>query len=208
MKLTDLHTNDGQLEGLPSNPRFITEEDFNLLKMRILQMPQYLRHNRIKIEEHNVILAGNMRYLALQSLAAEKAVAKWNDRYGEEHIHHFTDEIPDEWVEHLDDYTLEDKLRIVLLDNSQNGQDDIEKLANEWDEQMLRDWGNGVPTDWDKHGEEEIEENTAKEDDFDEDKEVIEVRCKRGDIWQLGEHRLMCGDSIQLEEVKRLTGGG
>ena len=31
---------------------------------------------------------------------------------------------------------------------------------------------------------------------------------KRGQIWQLGEHRLMCGDSTSLEDVKNLTGGG
>lgn len=32
--------------------------------------------------------------------------------------------------------------------------------------------------------------------------------AKRGQIWQLGEHRLMCGDSTSLEDVKNLTGGG
>lgn len=201
MKLTDLHTNDGQLEGLPDNPRYITEEDFNNLKMCLLRMPQYLRHNQIKVEEHNVILGGNMRYLALVSLAKEKAIAQWTDKFGNSHVHHFTDEIPDEWVCHCDDYTLEQKRHIVLADNKSSGHDDLEKLANQWSEDELRDWGNGVPTDWNTDGEEE------QEDNFDEEKEHIEVRCKKGDVWQLGEHRLMCGDSIRLEDVKKLMGG-
>lgn len=43
---------------------------------------------------------------------------------------------------------------------------------------------------------------------FDEDDGGILVRCNPGDIWQLGEHRLMCGDSTELETVKKLMGGG
>lgn len=47
----------------------------------------------------------------------------------------------------------------------------------------------------------------AKEDDFDDKKDQIHVLCKPGDVWQLGEHRLMCGDSIDLQQVKTLMGG-
>lgn len=48
----------------------------------------------------------------------------------------------------------------------------------------------------------------AKEDDFDDKKDEIHVRCKPGDVWELGNHRLMCGDSIDLQQVKTLMGGG
>lgn len=44
------------------------------------------------------------------------------------------------------------------------------------------------------------------EDDFDETT-VTESVCKRGQIWQLGEHRLMCGDSTSAEDVTRLMKG-
>lgn len=56
----------------------------------------------------------------------------------------------------------------------------------------------------------EQEQTTAEatEDDFDEDKDFIAVKCKKGDIWKLGNHRLMCGDSIQLADVQKLMGGG
>ena len=48
----------------------------------------------------------------------------------------------------------------------------------------------------------------ATDDDFDPEQENIIVRCKPGDVWVLGDHRLMCGDSISLDDVKTLLGGG
>ena len=45
-----------------------------------------------------------------------------------------------------------------------------------------------------------------EEDDFDEE-QVTESRAKLGDIWVLGKHRLMCGDSSNPESVKNLMGG-
>lgn len=206
MKLSEIHINVGQIDGLPANPRYIEADDFEKLKMRILRMPQYLRHNPIKVEENNVILGGNMRYRALQALASEHAVATWTDNNGKKHSHIFCDEIPDEWVAHLQDYTLEDKRAIVLLDNAQNGKDDLDKLANEWNIEEINDWGNGIPDDWGADGE-DIEENTAQDDLFDENEEYIETRCKAGDVWQLGNHRLMCGDSTSKSDVEILMNG-
>lgn len=52
------------------------------------------------------------------------------------------------------------------------------------------------------------EKKDAVEDDFDEDVDPVEAICKAGDIWQLGEHRLMCGDSTKAEDVARLMDGG
>lgn len=42
----------------------------------------------------------------------------------------------------------------------------------------------------------------------DEMPEVVECRAKRGEIWQLGAHRIMCGDSTCREDVEKLVGGG
>lgn len=208
MKLTDLHLNEGQLEGLPANPRYIDARDFEQLKMRILKMPQYLRHNQLKVEEHNIILGGNMRYRALQALAEEHAVARWTDKAGAEHSHIFTDEIPDEWVAHLQDYTIEQKRHIVLLDNAQNGKDDYERLANEWDMSEINDWGNAIPDEWFNSQEQDEEDALQVEDDhFDENEEYIETRCAAGDIWQLGDHRLICGDSCSKNTITRLLAG-
>ena len=50
------------------------------------------------------------------------------------------------------------------------------------------------------------EADKVKEDDFDPD-EHYEPTSKAGDIFQLGEHRLMCGDSTKAEDVARLMNG-
>lgn len=51
------------------------------------------------------------------------------------------------------------------------------------------------------------DEAEAKEDNFDEDEDDVETICKPGDIWQLGEHRLMCGDSTSQTDVLKLMNG-
>lgn len=54
----------------------------------------------------------------------------------------------------------------------------------------------------DKEPEHEIEE-----DDFDEDTDEVEAQTKPGDLWQLGVHRLLCGDSTDPEAIDKLLDG-
>ena len=49
------------------------------------------------------------------------------------------------------------------------------------------------------------DEVEAEEDEM---PKVVECRAKRGEIWQLGAHRIMCGDSTCCEDVEKLVGGG
>ena len=53
----------------------------------------------------------------------------------------------------------------------------------------------------------EIEEPEIEEDDYEP---VIpeDPKARRGDVYQLGKHRLMCGDSTLASDVKKLMGGG
>lgn len=54
------------------------------------------------------------------------------------------------------------------------------------------------------------EDEKVREDDFDEEEvleSIEEPKTKRGDIWLLGNHRLMCGDSTKIEDVKKLMDG-
>ena len=50
-----------------------------------------------------------------------------------------------------------------------------------------------------------VNEKPAEEDDFDPDAK-FETKVHEGDIWQLGEHKLLCGDSTKAEDVLRLMG--
>ena len=187
LKLTQLEQNKGQIEGLPSNPRTWTQSEINKIARSLRETPELFEMRPIIVQKHGdkyVILGGNLRYEG----------AKQN---GDKDVPCIV--VPD-WYD-------ADKLKqIVIKDNGSFGAWDFDALANEWDDLPLTSWG--VPAWEQEAGAEGIEENIAEEDDFDEEKEDIHVICQQGDIWQLGNHRLMCGDSISLADVQKLMGGG
>lgn len=85
----------------------------------------------------------------------------------------------------------------------------------EWDFDLLEDEFNMIdPEEFDlsdfgffQDGEEpEKAPAEVTEDEFDEST-VTEAVCKRGQVWQLGNHRLMCGDSTSAEDVEKLMNG-
>jgi len=86
--------------------------------------------------------------------------------------------------------------------NKNTGDFDIDILANEFDIDELVDWGFkhidlGLNID-------KITEGNTEDDHI---PEVKESRVKLGDVWQLGKHRLMCGDSTKESDVKKLMNG-
>ena len=92
---------------------------------------------------------------------------------------------------------------LALADNATS--DDVEWdfdaiEADGWTEDEAGEWGVEWPAD------EEGKQQEAQEDDFDPDKPVKTV-CKKGDIWKLGNHRLMCGDSTDAASVALLMDG-
>ena len=100
-------------------------------------------------------------------------------------------------VKRVIDWTEEQKREFVIKDNIANGEWDMDTLANEWDDLPLNDWG--LDIDWQE------EEQEVVEDEVPEPPE--EPKSKLGDIYQLGEHRLMCGDSTKAEDVAKLMDG-
>lgn len=92
-----------------------------------------------------------------------------------------------------------------LRSNKNTGEWDWDMLANNFDLDLLKEVGFST------------EELSGKlmpkidEDDFDAGEEyekITEAKAKRGEIYKLGNHRLMCGDSTSREDVTALMGGG
>ena len=88
----------------------------------------------------------------------------------------------------------------IIKDNVSSGENDFDILANEWDAEELNEWGLDVWT-----GEPEETEGLTDPDDVPEAPE--EPKAKLGDLYILGEHRLLCGDSTKAEDMEKLMNG-
>lgn len=89
--------------------------------------------------------------------------------------------------------------RFIIQDNASYGEWDYDALANDWDATDLNEWG------LDLWQEEEDVEGLTDPDEVPLPPE--EPKTKLGDVWILGEHRLLCGDSNKAEDVERLMDG-
>ena len=91
---------------------------------------------------------------------------------------------------------------MALADNATAAADldwDEENLKTEFEDEELKDWG--VDLGWDT--EEEVVEDEAPEVD-----ESEPAKSKLGEVYILGGHKLMCGDSTDPDSVSKLVGGG
>ena len=197
------------------NPRQITEENFAKLVKSIVVFPKMLDIRPVVTDGAYKVLGGNMRTRALaaiQKMDATEIREKLDEdgRFTEGEKIAITEywmdwkEKPTVKVVKADDLTEAQKREFIIKDNAGFGEWDVDKLANEWDDVPLTEWG--VP-DWLAAAENEGEERReVTEDNYKADHEAPR-RVNRGEIWQLGNHRLMCGDSTDAEQVKRLTAG-
>ena len=182
IKTTDLRANKGQLveRGIPTNPRKIVKEKYNLL-LQSLDKSNLTQIRPLDVIEHMgkyIVLSGNQRLRALKELKIK--------------------EVPCNILR--DDLEPETYRQIVLQANTNYGEHDDDLLANEWDAVELHEWGYDLP-DWET---EKIEEETQGDDDVPESAPAITVK---GDLYQLGEHRLLCGDSTMIDDVEKLMDG-
>ena len=95
------------------------------------------------------------------------------------------------------DLSPEDEKELNIRLNANTGEWDME-LLSEWDKQDLEEWG--LELEW------EVETPEAEEDNFDIP-DVIETDIVLGDIIEIGEHRLLCGDSTDSDQVAKLMDG-
>lgn len=133
----------------------------------------------IVIDKDNCIIIGHCRYEASKKLNLDK--------------------VPCIKVEDLSDKQVKE---LRLLDNKLNESDwNLELLS----EDIIDLEFDGFDVDWGIT--ENNEETTIIEDDVPAVDEENEPICKLGDIWQLGEHRLMCGDSTDAININILMQG-
>lgn len=208
------------------NPRTITTEKFQKLVKSLLVFPRMLTLRPIVVDETMTVLGGNMRLRALKHIVSmDWDTLRFTISEGEKYTQGEVDALLKYWegwrkkpvatIVNATDLTEAQKKEFIIKDNVGFGDWDTNMLANAWDTDLLKDWG---MEDWQllgwmspdslKNGEQTDEDQKKAEDDeFDEDTEKIPQRCKECELWQLGKHRLMCGDSTDSEQVKFLMGG-
>jgi hypothetical protein len=161
----------------PNNPRVIKDDKFHKLCESIKAFPKMLELRPIVVNDDMIVLGGNMRLKALKHLGLTEAP-----------------------VIKASDLTEDQQRQFIIKDNAGFGEWDWDMLANEWDVQELESWGIDVPA----FAETELE---AEEDDFEIPEEGIETDIVIGDLFEIGEHRLLCGDSTDSDAVAKLMDG-
>jgi ParB-like chromosome segregation protein Spo0J len=111
-----------QIKPNPENPRIIKDHKFKQLVESIKSFPQMLELRPIVIDENNVVLGGNMRLKA----CIEAGLTN----------------VP---VVQAKDLTDLQKKEFIVKDNVGYGEWDWDDLANNWDEQLLTEWGLDIP---------------------------------------------------------------
>jgi DNA modification methylase len=161
----------------PNNPRIIKDDKFKKLVQSIKDFPEMLNIRPIVVNKDMIILGGNMRYKACKEAGLK--------------------EVPII----ITDLSEEKQREFLIKDNTSGGEWDWEVLANEWDVEELESWGLDVP---------ELEVPKfleAEEDDFDVPEGGSETDIVLGDLFEIGEHRLLCGSSTEADAVNKLFNG-
>jgi DNA modification methylase len=166
-----------QIKPNPNNPRIIKDNKFKQLVKSIQDFPQMLELRPIVIDENNIVLGGNMRLKACQEAG-----------------------LTDVPVVQAKDLSEEQKKEFIVKDNVGYGEWDWDDLANNWDVEQLTEWGLDIP-----NFEPEVLE--AEEDDFAVPDGGVETDIVLGDLFEIGEHRLLCGDSTDSDQVAKLMNG-
>jgi DNA modification methylase len=161
----------------PNNPRVIKDDKFDKLVASIKEFPKMLEIRPIVVNDDMIVLGGNMRLKACKAAGLK--------------------EVP---IIKASELTEDEQRQFIIKDNVSGGEWDWEMLSTEWDVEQLEDWGLDVLD----FGEEQHLE--AEEDDFDATPPE-EPKTVLGDLYEIGEHRLLCGDSTDSDQVAKLMNG-
>jgi DNA modification methylase len=166
-----------EIKSNPNNPRLIKDHKFKQLVKSIQDFPQMLELRPIVIDENNMVLGGNMRLKACLEAG-----------------------LTDVPVIHANNLSEEKKKEFIVKDNVGYGEWDWDDLANNWDALELTEWGLDIPNF-------DAEVLEAKEDEFIVPNGGSETDIVLGDLFEIGEHRLLCGDSTDSDQVAKLMNG-
>lgn len=162
----------------PNNPRIIKDDKFKKLVASIKEFPQMLSLRPIVVNDDMIVLGGNMRLKACKEAGLK--------------------EVP---VIKASDLNEDQQKAFIIKDNVGYGEWDWDMLANEWDAEDLVEWGLDVPVfDVDDLG-------SAEEDNYDVPDGGLETDIVLGDLFEIGPHRLLCGDSTDSDAVAKLMDG-
>ena len=115
VKISEVKTN-------PKNPRLIKDDKFKKLVKSIQEFPQMLELRPIVVDENNIVLGGNMRLKACKEAGMKEV-----------------------YIVRAENLTELQKDEFIVKDNVGFGEWDWDMLANEWDAELLNDWGLFVP---------------------------------------------------------------
>lgn len=158
----------------PNNPRLIKDDKFAKLVQSIKDLPQMLAIRPIVVNSDMVVLGGNMRLKACKEAGLK--------------------EVP---IIIADNLTEEQQREFLIKDNVSGGEWDWQMLANDWDTEQLNDWGLDIPNF------EPDQVLEAVEDDY-EIPDEIQTDIVLGDLFEIGEHRLLCGDATDSDSANML----
>jgi DNA modification methylase len=161
----------------PNNPRLIKDDKFKKLVQSVKEFPEMLDIRPIVVNADMVVLGGNMRLKACKEAGLKEVPIIMADKLTEDQQREF-----------------------LIKDNVSGGEWDWDILANEWEVEQLEEWGLDIPVNF----EVEIE---AEEDDFAVPEGGIETDIVLGDLFEIGEHRLLCGDSTDSDAIAKLMNG-
>lgn len=203
-KLSKLKTN-------PRNPRTITDAQFERLKDSLLVFPKMLTLRPLATDGNGIVLGGNMRLRALKDIAkmtAEQIAERlqgmktYNQKSEEEQtalVEYWRNWLTRKDVPTTHESTLTDaeKDEFVMTDNASFGSWDFDAIANEWDAELVEEWGVDVwqPTPVEEESESADDEVSLTESNFN-------YETQYGVI-------VMCGSEDEQEQTyNKLTGDG
>jgi len=170
------------LHNWENNPRTATKDGIERLIKQIKKLGVY---KPLLITEDGTVLGGNMRLKALEQMGEKKV-----------------------WVSVVQADTEEKKIEYALSDNDRVGKYEGDQLANLIVNFPEVEWGDYSV---------DIKEPELVSDLMDSFKEVEEdeapavetgpAESKLGEVYQLGRHRVMCGDSTKIEDLEKLMDG-